>query len=306
MLWAITSYFNPLHYRRRRQNFREFRRRLRIPLVAVELGYDARFDLGPADAEILVRLDGHDVLWQKERLLNIALGRLPPPCTAVASIDCDVFFARDDWAGEALAALDRHAVVQPFSRVHHLGPAWMPGADPDRASLHSQPSAAASVQFCPPAATLGAVAQREGDSASPGFAWVYRRDILERHGFFDGCIVGGGDTAMACAAFGCPEAVVRLHGMNPSQERYYRRWAGPFFESVRRRVHFVGGEIFHLWHGRLTDRRPARRHFDLQQFDFDPFCDIAGDAGQVWRWNSTKPGLHAYLKDYFASRREDG
>ena len=39
-LWAITCYFNPVGYRRRLENYRMFRQRLKVPLVAVELSFD--------------------------------------------------------------------------------------------------------------------------------------------------------------------------------------------------------------------------------------------------------------------------
>src|SRR5262245_37018879 len=68
-LWAITSYFNPARYRRKLQNYRVFRERLAVPLVTAELAFDG-FDLDAGDAEVLVRVRGGDVLWQKERLLN--------------------------------------------------------------------------------------------------------------------------------------------------------------------------------------------------------------------------------------------
>src|SRR5690349_10101249 len=81
-LWAITSYFNPLDYRRRRQNYRAFRERLPLPLLTVELAYRSP-ELAAGDADLLVQLRGRDVMWQKERLLNIAVARLPPECDRV-------------------------------------------------------------------------------------------------------------------------------------------------------------------------------------------------------------------------------
>jgi hypothetical protein len=44
-LWAITSYFNPMKYQRRRANYRLFRERLGVPLVTVELAYGPDFEL---------------------------------------------------------------------------------------------------------------------------------------------------------------------------------------------------------------------------------------------------------------------
>jgi hypothetical protein len=83
-LWPITSYFNPIGYRRRLSNFRAFRERLNVPLVAVELTYGSDFELQEQDADILIQLRGGTVLWQKERLLNLALQALPTHCRKVA------------------------------------------------------------------------------------------------------------------------------------------------------------------------------------------------------------------------------
>lgn len=88
-LWAITSYFNPVGYRRRLTNYRVFRRRLTVPLVTVELAHHGVFELERGDAEILVQLTSPDILWHKERLLNVALKALPVECRQVAWLDGD-------------------------------------------------------------------------------------------------------------------------------------------------------------------------------------------------------------------------
>src|SRR5207248_771616 len=98
MLWAITSYFNPMQYQRRRANYRLFRKYLRVPLVAVELSYGPDFELTGADADILIQLRGKDVMWQKERLLNVALSALPTDCHKVIWTDCDIIFETEDWS----------------------------------------------------------------------------------------------------------------------------------------------------------------------------------------------------------------
>src|SRR5258705_5930755 len=82
--WAITSYFNPARYRRKLSNFKVFRKHLTVPLVAVELAYSNDFELQEQDADILVQLRGGAVLWQKGRLVNVALIALPPGCAMVA------------------------------------------------------------------------------------------------------------------------------------------------------------------------------------------------------------------------------
>jgi hypothetical protein len=57
-MWAITSYYNPLRYKRRFENYRTFRRNLTLPLLAVELSFDGEFELTKGDADILVQISG--------------------------------------------------------------------------------------------------------------------------------------------------------------------------------------------------------------------------------------------------------
>src|SRR6516165_1424185 len=109
-LWAITSYFNPSGYRNRLENYRLFREHLAVPLVTVEWAHDGCFALGPEDADVLVQVSGGDVLWQKERLLNVALRHLPDECDSVAWLDCDVIFDNEAWPVLASEALHHDAV----------------------------------------------------------------------------------------------------------------------------------------------------------------------------------------------------
>ena len=79
-MWALTTYFNPVRYKRRLSNYRTFRGNLHIPLVTVELSFDGEFELTRNDADVLIQLSGGAILWQKERLLNIAIKVDPERC----------------------------------------------------------------------------------------------------------------------------------------------------------------------------------------------------------------------------------
>lgn len=299
-LWAITSFFNPLRYRRRLANYRRFRAALPLPLATIELGFDGRFELCDDDAELYLRVGGGDVMWQKERLLNLLLPQLPPTCEHLAWLDCDVLLPPQGWPEALLAALASAPVVQPYSSLHFL--------KRDGVSVElAVASVAARVAAGQPAVdVLGRVLKREGGAACPGMAWAARRELLQRHGLYDACVVGGGDTALACAAYGVPEVVMRLHHMNAHQRSRYLAWATPFHHEVRGRVGTLDAEIRHLWHGELVDRRNGPRHVGLAPHGFDPHTDIAPGADGAWRWASDKPALHAYVRDYFVQRQEDG
>ena len=306
-LWAITAYFNPLRFRRRLANYRIFRERLNVPLVTVELAFGGQFDLRDEDADIFVRLRDGDILWQKERLLNVALQSLPQSCAKVAWLDCDVIFGAPDWAGEASRLLDRSAIVHLFSRANYLSSGWTPRTNFTDEVEMVRPSCTFSIASgAPVAACIGHLNETRDGTSANGLGWAARREILDKHGLFDGCIVGGGDRAIVCAAHRCFDELMARHYMNDRQRDYYMAWAEPYAGAVRGEIGFLDGEIFHLWHGDMRERRSRGRHAGLRPFAFDPFSDIAIGADGCWRWKSEKPDMHDYVRDYFSARREDG
>jgi hypothetical protein len=305
-LWAITSYFNPVGYARRLQNYLVFRKHLTIPLVTVELAYRDDFDLPPDAADILIRLRCKDILWQKERLLNLALAALPPYCDSVAWLDCDVVFEHNDWADQSLQALERFPILQPFHRVYEpFADSWdkygelPPGVELGYSLAHLL--------------SLGVVTpeilhsnMRLKQRTNSGLAWVARRELLDRDGFYDVCVMGSGNRAMLCGALGTPENAIRYLHMAPSWAEHYAAWADAHFHSVRAEIGSIDGTIVHLWHGDLIHRRYQERHREFSRYHYDPASDIALDDQGCWRWNGEKAAMHAYVADYFRSRREDG
>jgi hypothetical protein len=306
-LWAVTCYFNPAGYKRRLENYRVFRRRLSVPLVAVELSFDGAFQLCSEDADILVQIRGRDVMWQKERLLNLAMDRVPKSCNKIAWLDCDIVFGSEDWAEQASRALDSHVLVHLFHERHNL-PRHATG---DGHRSWSAPASSRSVVSMLAAGEAGPEDLFSADAplqrgSTAGLAWASRRDVLESHGLYDACILGTGDRAILCAALGQLDYGARSTLMNDHSRRHYVAWARPYSQSVRGRLGSIPGKLFHLWHGDIADRQYGGRHRRLQAFDFDPYRDIALDDGGAWRWNSDKKALHAFVRSYFESRNEDG
>jgi hypothetical protein len=256
------------------------------------------------DADQLIQLTGSDVLWQKERLLNIALDALPPSCRFVVWIDCDVVFENPDWASETREALGRARLVQPHGRVFDLRPgAALDDVDP-RAVLMERESMAR--KYSRGAIDFDATSASMLGQHSPGHAWAARRDLLDRVGFYDAMILGSGDLAMAMAAVGRYRDIEAPFQMNRRQAEHYRAWATRYHEAVEGDLEVVEGTLLHLWHGDLADRGYDARYQGLAAYDFDPFSDVAVDGSGCWRWSSDKPELHDYVREYFERRCEDG
>ncbi len=312
MLWALTSYFNPTASKRRFANFHAFRRELEIPLLAVEWSRDGRFELDERDADLLVRVDGGDRMWQKERLLNIGIERLPATCGKVAWVDCDIVFDRPDWAAEATRRLDDTPLVQLYDSAVYLArspieqlraevdPRLLP-AEFERSGFASRLASDSIGEFT--VATEAFEAYRR--MPSTGFAWAARRELVERHPFLDFWIVGGGDTAYTHAAAGKCEHVVRAHGLSASHRDAYLPRAHALAGEVAGRIGDVPGRLFHLWHGEIADRRYRSRHAVLAGHDYDPARCIRHAPSGAWRWADPPPGLAAAVRAYLDSRKDD-
>ena len=121
-LWIVTSYFNPQRYRTKHHNFQLFVDRLErshLNWLVVECAFGhASFELTRSPR--VLQLRARDVLWQKERLLNIAIQQLPHTCEKVAWVGCDILFDNARWPVETSALLERVPVVQPFAKAVRL------------------------------------------------------------------------------------------------------------------------------------------------------------------------------------------
>ncbi|HUH92836.1 MAG TPA: hypothetical protein VL742_06770 [Casimicrobiaceae bacterium] len=215
-------------------------------------------------------------------------------------------FERDNWAEQALRALQRVPLLQPFQRVYE------PPAD-SRDPCGTIPSDAPLGDSLAHLQSLGLVtsdmlqgAMRLKSRSNSGLAWVARREVIDRDGFYDACVMGSGNRAMVCAALGTPADAIRYICMTPAWAEHYRAWATRHLANVRGSIGFTEGTLIHLWHGELNDRRYQERHRAFSAYDFDPNADIALDENGSWRWSSEKRAMHACVADYFRSRREDG
>lgn len=299
-MWAITSYYNPVGYKRRLSNYRIFRANLKVPLVTVELSFDGRFELTRDDADILIHLSGGALLWQKERLLNVAIKSVPQDVRTIVWLDCDVVFERSDWMDEADQKLRKAKIVQLYSDLIDLGPE---GLKPSGKLRELPPSGHGIVSLG--LKRQNAPTDNDARASLPGLAWAARRDVLEQHGFYDAMIIGSGDTSMFHAMHGQFAHEVERRLFNKNREKHYLMWARSFHETVAGNVDCVAGRIYHLYHGKFIHRKYRTRHNLMANFDFDPNLDLRIGENGAWQWARPRPDLEELLRTFFVGRAED-
>jgi len=295
-LWAITAFFDSTGGRQRLDNYRIFRERLAkqgVPLLTVECAFGRRpFQLTTADADILVQVRSRSFLWQKERLLNIALKHLPNSCHAVAWLDSDVIFDRDDWAAAAeklLSDCSGYNVIQLFSEACFLEKGESPDTAVAEGSERRQQESFASY-YC-------REQRRIPDySKAGGLAWAARREVLESVGFYDRAVIGGADWVMVKAFLG-------LSDFNQAS----RFWSRQAALLVAGKISCLPGKISHLFHGSQKRRLYNDRERILKDREFNPAWDLCLNNDGCWEWADDVPrALRRDVHNYFRLRHEEG
>ncbi len=303
-LAIVTSYFNPSGYKTKIDNYWRFRNAIErsgLYLLTIELAFeDQPFSLEGSPFCPVLQIRARDVLWQKERLLNVAFASLPNCFTKTAWLDCDILFVDPFWTARVSKLLDQYALLQPFRSVVRLPR----GVD----AYYGQGIAYASFAAVYQEDQLAHLQGTFGPHGHTGFAWAARRELLANTGLYDACIAGSGDHMIAHAACGdwTSPCVQRDVGRGPWQLNHFRNWAMRFYSATNGRLGCATGTVLHLWHGDIENRKYADRHRELAEFGFDPSVDIAVSRSGAWKWASVKPDLHGWAKRYFDLRAEDG
>lgn len=298
----LTCFFNPCGYRNRQRCYERFASGVEqqggsLWVIEATLPGQTRF-ICSGDQVWHVDFPQHDWIWQKERLLNLLIGRLPPDIDKIAWVDCDLLFHHDDWIDMARNALDTWPVIQLFDFVYWLGP------DDEKLVLHGITDRWAS---------LASVAAHYPDRASdfrlgtPGFAWAARREVLEKHGLYETDVTGGNDAIMAAGLYGWyhhQQVCLGNHAMRHDARNYMRG----LHDEIRGYVGYIPCTASHLWHGAHSNRAYNKRRRTLGDHGFDPFRDLEDDQETgLLRWTEyATPELRAFVHGYFHSRREDG
>jgi len=194
-----------------------------------------------ADVDYAVMTDTTlDLFWQKELLCNRGIDLLQNKY--LMCLDADTLFSNSDWAECICETLEHFTAVQCCGFYHQEFVTAESGVYTFLTTGQKQ------LVFC-------------------GGAWAFHRSVLEEMGgFFDKCIVGGGDTLLSCAAID-PSLLLRT-GFRSYKPHVFEA----LFEWSRKLNSFAtfgcAGLTGHcLPHGSKEGRQYYHRHKLLQDFE---------------------------------------
>jgi len=283
---AITCLFNPAADPRRLGNYHRFAHELLdtgLQLWTLEAIFPGqRFALAPGRRTVQLVCDADQVLWQKERLLNLLAERLPADVDAIAWIDADVLFDCRGLVDLVEQALQRVPILQLWEYAVFLDAAGRPGHWPNR--QQAVPSVAA--------ANYG----RRKKILSPaqlhsGFAWAMRRETWRAMGGLYAYDLGGaadGIQAGAWIANDLPNPY--LNHRSPALQSHARRWCATAAAAIAgHEVGYLPIMVGHLYHGEIAGRRYGPRARILARHHYDPARHILAAPGEPLRWTADAP-----------------
>lgn len=285
MTALLLSHYNPCGYIQPRRNLMRCLRQLAaegLPVFVAELAYGEEPFFIPASPQTLqLRTSKENILWSKENLLNLLERQVPEEFDAIAWLDGDVWFQRLEWYEAVGQALERFAVVQPFSSAIFTAE--------DGRSAGSRPSVAARGWM-------------DSMNFHPGFAWAARRSLWrEAGGLYEEAVLGHGDTINACA-FLPNEADLSWTGDARLPEILARKRA---WCDAHGGCGVVEGNLWHEWHGERANRRYVERNALLAGLDRER--DLHRREDGLIEWSAAAaPALKRSFAEYFVGRKEDG
>ncbi|MEZ5571307.1 MAG: sulfotransferase [Halioglobus sp.] len=317
---VVSCFFNPGGSRRRVDNFQAYLAAMKqsgIRCIVVELAFGNN-DFVIGDHDDVIRLRSNDVLWHKERLLNIGIKTLlDEGYRKIVWCDGDIEFADANWPLEIANRLEHANLCQVFEtigiQVHEKGP---PIVAPSAVKYFRETGRL----YRQPARRSWPMLSGILKGGQSGFGWAARAEVLQQVMLFEGGVVGGGDKLIFVASLADDFSQKNFEDLSRSRiacsvcghrnksEAYTEQlteWAQRWSAAVAGKVDYARLYLTDMYHGRRDDRGYMTRHDILYRNNFDPAADLYVDQNGCLAWSPGKEAMQREVEAYFLSRRED-
>ena len=291
---VITCFFNPCGFKQTFKNyliFKEYILSLNYPVYTLELTFGDKEHQTVKD-EYTFQIRTNDILWHKERLLNLLFKRIPKNYEKIFWLDSDIRWKNNNSLERAEKLLDNHKIVQLFDNSVYLKKEG--GIIKTREGVISAYLKYDKKNFLV-------------SNYNSGFAWSARREFFEKFGLYDRGILGAGDAFMS-HAFTKNLSInhyINRFNWNENIVKDYLNWSYNVIEYVGDDIGYLDDEIYHNWHGELKNRKYLQRAEILK--NFNPFTMLKEGQNGVWNWTDVVDDeFKNKVINYFHERKEDG
>lgn len=297
-LCVISVFFNPAKYKALYDNYIYFASQIKkqAKLITVECAFnDDEFQI-PKDDDVY-QLRSNSVMWQKERLINYGISKLPNDCDYFAWIDGDILIP-DGWVDLAIKELQKNNIIQLYKKVFHL---------PKNLKHHD----GSEIPFLQSVLWQKIIHKnwlerrkaKELHFSTPGFAWAATRELFQDISIYDKNIVGSGDTFIVDCLLDSWDIHMFAEKFTPTMKEHMMDYCYKL-RAKNPKIGYIPLDVYHLYHGSLKNRSYIDRHRAILDNDYDPQTDIIL-KNDVYEWSSNKPQMHESIKNYFFARMED-
>lgn len=272
-----------------------------VNIIPIEISTNGSFDLNFPGT---IKFQTDQLLWQKERVINFAVQKLPENIKYVGFIDGDILFANDNWVLEAKKKLDsiNDLMLQLFSVVYYL---------PKNHSKYNGYYVYYNNSIAKSIVKAGGKQSYINDFSSdyfylpnPGMAWMCKKDKLLNYPLYDKCIIGGGDKINIINWLGIKnlDNIPFIRKTKEQSQIFINELK--LFSIENFEIDFIDSPIFHLNHGNRINRQYNSRLDILKKYNFNPMTDLTIEQG-LYRYTGNNSGILDGIKEYFKQRNED-
>lgn len=275
---VLTTYFNYYQNPFLLDNYNKFKQAIaeeKVPLLTVEAVLEGESSV--LEGDDVLRVKSSSILWQKERMINLAIEHLSGQYKYIAWVDCDVLLV-PGWSSEAKKLLNLCNVVQLFSKINFFNP-WGHVENVLDSVAFSLVNNKGSENFKIPCVCGG--------------AWITHVDILQDIGIYDACVSSGNDILFAASVCGSEKEVLFL---NEAMNSHYFEWADEIKLRHRCRVNYVKAVCGHMYHGNVNNHYYQKRNEILKKWGFNPYFDIVKNEDKLYEWSTNNIEVKRAIK----------
>jgi len=303
---VVCCYFNYTGSAFRYKNYNIFQKNIRkhnVKLLTVEFSPNGNFELNNRDADSLIQISDGDIMWQKERLLNIGIDLLPQNTDIVIIADTDIIFGKEDFVDVLCKNLEQYKVVQCFSDTLVFNP-LLELENINFFKLNHD----LTYNFC----NSGISVVRNhliyksfnNKSSAYGLAWAFRYDVLKKIKLYDYNIIGSGDKLLFGSLFDL-KFRQEIAGVNITS---YLEYCNNVLNEIKPSdISFLEDvTVYSMYHGELYNRDYVNRHNILTSHMFDSNKDLIDIPNKPFKFaNHVSLDLKNDIMEYFIKRKEN-
>jgi hypothetical protein len=229
-----------------------------------------------------IHIECKSVMFQKERLYYILEKHIPKKYTKILFLDCDIIFDNPNWYDDISKLLNNYNIVHPYTTAIWLDITYTKIILIKETILKNDKLSH----------DITGIFNNHG-----GFGRAFQRKWFNEIGFFQYCIIGGGDT---WSTFGW----LKISNYENNIYKPIREEHNKFLKHTKPSMFYTNGTIYHLYHGSRENRSYSNRYKILENIDNVKDILII-EENKPFEFKPEYSYLNSLIAEYLKNRDDD-